>query len=84
MLVYHEQLSGYYEPGFYAWDTLPDSWQRYYFGENNPEGLQLVDPDGDGQNNAMECLAGTDPTDDSSRDYILHRGIGQRMSVLVG
>ncbi len=67
MLVYDKTLSAYYEPGLYAWDGLPDDWQRHYFGENNPMAAPLADPDGDGQNNRQEYVAGTDPTNASSR-----------------
>lgn len=42
-------------------DGLPDDWEMFYFG-NLAQGA-TNDPDGDGQNNLAEYLAGTDPTD---------------------
>ncbi|HTH50132.1 MAG TPA: hypothetical protein VMB21_21645, partial [Candidatus Limnocylindria bacterium] len=41
-------------------DGLPDDWERFWFGDLSAtaEG----DPDGDGQSNLAEYLAGTDPT----------------------
>ncbi len=45
---------------------LPDWWEHAYFGQltgTNPH----ADPDGDGQNNLVECLAGTSPTNSDSR-----------------
>ncbi|MCI0536185.1 MAG: hypothetical protein L0Z50_13245 [Verrucomicrobiales bacterium] len=67
MLVFHDHLSFYFEPGLYAGDHLPDLWQRRYFGDNNPDGLPAADPDQDGQDNLHEYLAGTEPTEASSR-----------------
>lgn len=67
LLVYHGKLYAYYQPGVYAWDGLPDAWQRAYFGSANPTGAAFADADGDGQNNTLEYLAGTDPTDSRSR-----------------
>lgn len=52
--------------GIYAGDGVPDSWQVQYFGLNNSSGVAIADPDGDGQNNLQEFLAGTDPTNDAS------------------
>jgi hypothetical protein len=57
----------YFPPGLYESDTLPDEWQRQYFGEDNPSALPEIDADGDGQNNLFESVAGTDPTDAGSR-----------------
>jgi len=43
------------------------TWQIYYFGStNNPAAAASADPDGDGQNNSTEFLAGTDPTNSAS------------------
>jgi len=46
-------------------DGLPDSWETANFG-NLTKGPS-DDPDGDGQNNAMEYLAGTLPNSGASR-----------------
>ena len=53
--------------GLYAGDGIDDAWQVQYFGLNNPKALALIDPDGDGQNNLFEYIAGTVPTDSTSR-----------------
>ncbi|MCX6880865.1 MAG: hypothetical protein NTW21_44755 [Verrucomicrobia bacterium] len=42
-------------------------WQAYYFGTGNPAGAPSADPDGDGQDNAFEFVAGLVPTDPTSR-----------------
>lgn len=52
--------------GTYAGDGLGDDWQLRYFGEDNPLAAATLDPDGDGQNNDFEFVAGLDPTDPSS------------------
>jgi len=49
--------------GAYAGDGLDDAWQVQYFGLNNPNATPTADPDGDGQNNLFEYIAGTNPTD---------------------
>jgi len=42
-------------------------WQLQYFGCTNcPQAAATADPDGDGQNNMAEFLAGTNPTNNSS------------------
>jgi hypothetical protein len=42
-------------------------WQMQYFGCTNcPQAAATADPDGDGQDNAAEFLAGTDPTSSTS------------------
>jgi len=47
--------------------TAFQSWQIQYFGStNNPAADPNADPDGDGQNNLAEFLAGTDPTNGTS------------------
>ena len=43
-------------------DSLPDGWETYYFGDTNVV-TGTDDPDGDGQDNLTEFVAGTDPTD---------------------
>jgi PKD repeat protein len=48
-------------------DGLPDFWEWQYFGSlNAPNGAPNADPDGDGQNNQTEFLAGTNPTNSIS------------------
>jgi hypothetical protein len=63
--------------GSYASDGIPDSWQINYFGESNPLGLAAADPDGDGQNNLLEFLAGNIPTDASSAIRVQIEKVGQ-------
>jgi hypothetical protein len=53
--------------GTYAADGLPDTWQITHFGHDNPLAAALLDPDGDGQNNRFEYIAGISPTDPLSR-----------------
>jgi hypothetical protein len=46
-----------------AWEQ----WRMQYFGCTNcPQAAAMADADGDGQNNWVEFLAGTDPTDSRS------------------
>ena len=52
--------------GTYASDGLADDWQFDNFGLDNPLAAPTLDPDGDGQNNHFEFIAGLDPTDPSS------------------
>ena len=53
--------------GAYAGDGLNDDWQVQHFGlPPNPAAAPLLDPDGDGQNNRFEFLAGLIPTDPAS------------------
>ena len=43
------------------------AWQVQYFGSTvNPVAASTADPDGDGQDNFTEFIAGTDPTNSSS------------------
>ena len=53
--------------GPYHLDGIPDDWQYQYFGAQNPEGAADQDPDADGQDDLMEFLARTIPTNSSSR-----------------
>jgi PKD repeat protein/endonuclease/exonuclease/phosphatase family metal-dependent hydrolase len=47
--------------------TAFESWQIQYFGDtNNAAAASSADPDGDGQNNLAEFLAGTDPTNNAA------------------
>ena len=52
--------------GIYAHDGIPDLWQVQQFGANNPRGTAAADPDGDGQNNLFEYMAGLSPTNAES------------------
>ncbi len=51
----------------YAGDGIDDDWQVLYFGlPPNPLAGPLLDPDGDGQSNVFEWIAGLVPTDPHS------------------
>ena len=53
--------------GSYAGDEIGDDWQVQYFGlPPNAAAGPMLDPDGDGQNNYFEWVAGLIPTDASS------------------
>lgn len=52
--------------GTYAGDGIDDAWQVQYFGIGSVNAAPTADPDGDGQNNLFEYLAGTSPTSASS------------------
>lgn len=47
-------------------DGLSDLWERYYY-LSETAGEAAADPDGDGQNNYVESMTGTDPFDAVSR-----------------
>ncbi len=53
--------------GSYVGDGLDDAWQVQYFGADNTNAAPARDPDGDGQNNAFEYIAGLIPTDAGSK-----------------
>lgn len=53
--------------GLYAADLIPDAWQYLYFGLENPDAAPGRDPDGDGQNNRFEYVAGVVPIHTESR-----------------
>lgn len=64
--------------GTYAADGLPDAWQIGYFGLDNPLAAALLDPDGDGQSNRFEYVAGLVPTDSLSRfELVISEVAGQ-------
>ena len=50
----------------YAADTIDDAWQVTHFGLASANAAATADPDGDGQNNLFEYLAGTTPTSGAS------------------
>lgn len=47
--------------GLYAGDDIADSWQVYYFGINNSNGMAMADADQDGANTMAEFTTGTSP-----------------------
>ncbi len=49
--------------GTYAGDAIGDDWQILYFGFDNPLSAPGLDPDGDGETNLFEYIAGVSPTD---------------------
>ena len=52
--------------------TRFQTWQLLYFGCTNcPQAAATADPDGDGQNNSAEFVAGTNPTDGTSAFRII-------------
>ena len=52
----------------YAADGIDDDWQVQYFGTPpNANAGPTADPDGDGQKNLLEFLAGVTPNDAASR-----------------
>lgn len=56
----------------YAGDGIDDDWQVQYFGlPPNANAGPNADPDGDGQKNLLEFLAGVAPNNPSSR-FLLH------------
>ncbi len=64
--------------GSYAADGLEDTWQVQYFGADNANAGPTMDPDGDGQNNLFEFVAGLDPTDASSLFHLrIEKVVGQ-------
>jgi Tol biopolymer transport system component len=58
-------------------DGLDDEWEQAYFGGLNHDGG--ADTDEDGQSDAAEFVAGTDPMDSSSvfRNEFVHAGSGE-------
>lgn len=48
--------------GSYAGDGLPDDWQVFYFGLDNPDAAPDADPTGTGQDNWFRYIAGLNPT----------------------
>ncbi len=71
-------------PG-YSGDGIGDDWQVQYFGlPPNPAAGPLLDPDGDGQNNRFEWIAGLIPTDASSAFKLGIVGSFQGANLLFG
>jgi hypothetical protein len=64
------------------------NWQIQHFGSTtNPAAAADADPDGDGQNNMAEFLAGTDPTNSASAfriTSIAPEGQGFRITWMTG
>ena len=72
------------EAGTYAdrdHDGLPDFWEQRYFGDPT-NALANADPDGDGQSNLQEYIAGTDPTNRASYFRVSPQSDGGKGSVL--
>ena len=63
-------------------------WQIQYFGStNNPSATASADPDGDGENNSIEFLTGTNPTNNASLfriSGVALEGNGVRISWITG
>jgi hypothetical protein len=57
--------------GPYAADGIEDAWQNQYFSADPAKAGPLLDPDGDGQNNLFEFVAGVIPNDALSRFHWL-------------
>ncbi len=53
--------------GPYAADGMEDAWQNQYFSADPANAGPLLDPDGDGQNNLFEFIAGVIPNNALSR-----------------
>jgi hypothetical protein len=58
-------------------DLLPDTWENTHFHSLNQDGTD--DDDLDGDNNRIEFLQGTDPTDPDSRLKCWMEGSGSRL-----
>ncbi len=68
----------------YPPSRISDEWKIKFFGSvTNPLAADNADPDGDGQSNLQEYLAGTDPTSASSRLQFtdVHPGSGHSVSL---
>jgi hypothetical protein len=46
---------------------IPDSWEQYYFGSVSTNRTQATDTDGDGMPDYAEFIAGTNPTNATSK-----------------
>ena len=69
----------------YAGDTIDDAWQVLYFGlPPNAAAGPLLDPDGDGQNNRFEWIAGLMPNDASSAFKLSIVGSAQGAHLIFG
>ena len=65
-LISDERLDRVDNFQFYAGDGLPDGWQVFFFGFDDPNATPFVDFDLDGLFNLVEFGFGSDPTDPSS------------------
>ena len=71
--------------GSYAGDGIGDDWQVQYFGlPPNAAAGPLLDPDGDGQNNRFEWIAGLIPTDANSAFKLRIVGSSQGENLIFG
>jgi hypothetical protein len=64
----------------YAGDGLADDWQVGNFGLSNAFAAGTADPDGDGQDNAFEFIAGTQPTN-AAHAFVLRIQPGAQVDV---
>lgn len=67
----------------YGYDGIKDTWQVEYFGINNILGYSTSDPDNDLQNNYLEYVYGTNPT--NSNDYFdlwIEKGGSNRVNIM--
>ncbi len=65
-------------------DGIADRWERHHFGRiDAPAGAPHLDPDGDARTTREEYVAGTDPTNASSRFTLSVGTSGGRLNVIM-